>query len=61
MGTVNDGVDTTSASQSETVQDSTDDLQNQMGIAEQGENNSLISAGYVDAQTPITCLHVAVP
>ena len=50
MGTVHDGVDTTLASQSETVQDSTDDLQHQMGIAEQGDNNSLISAGYADAQ-----------
>ena len=52
MGTVNDGVDTTPASWSETVQDSTDDLQHRMGIAEQGENNSLISAGYSDAQAP---------
>ena len=52
MGTVHDGVNTTLASQSETVQDSTDDLQHQMGIAEQGDNNSLISAGYADAQAP---------
>ena len=52
IGTANDGVDITSASQSETVQDSTDDLQHRMGIAEQGENNSLISAGYADAQAP---------
>ena len=52
MGTVNDGVETTLASQSETVQDSTDDLQHRMGIAEQGEDNSLISAGYADAQAP---------
>ena len=52
IGTANDGVDITSAAQSETVQDSTDDLQHRMGIAEQGENNSLISAGYADAQAP---------
>ena len=52
MGTVNDGVDTTSASQSETVQDSTDDLQHRMDIAERGENDSLISAGYADTQAP---------
>ena len=50
MGTVSEGAEITSASQSETVPNSTDDPWHGSGIAEPGEDNSLISAGYAHAQ-----------
>ena len=50
MGTVSEGAEITSASQSETVPHPTDDPQHGSGIAEPGEDNSLISAGYAHAQ-----------
>ena len=50
MGTVSEGAEITSTSQSETVPHPTDDPQHGSGIAEPGEDNGLISAGYAHAQ-----------
>ena len=50
MGTVSEGAEITSASQSEIVPNSIDDPQHGSGITEPGEDNCLISAGYAPAQ-----------